>query len=219
MADRPVFITANEYPFFRTEDIEFTWNSGLAVSQKQKNICAVHENFLHQYPERKILEISSKSMQEGGREMSAMNLLKYVPDLKKRIPVENIYQAGKVFENGGPYKDLLEVASCQAKKDERLKNSGKIQKFVFGEKEFPFYPKSLFYNYIYISALFENEELLDILLQYDSFTDIEFNPKKGISSQAQAAAICVALINLGWKEEMRDPVLLLKLLNNGEIER
>lgn len=50
--------------------------------------------------------------------------------------VESAFQAGKIFEKGGPYIDLLGVSSKIAKRDERLKNSGRIIAFEFDGKRF-----------------------------------------------------------------------------------
>jgi len=137
MAKRPVFVTKEKIPFYETLDVEFIWNRGLAKSQKQKNVKAIHEEFFRQMPEKKVLEISSKSMQEGGTRLSAFSLKKFVPELGKSLPVECVYQAGKVFEHGGPYTDLLHVTPHDAKTDERLKNSGPMIYGVFDGKNFP----------------------------------------------------------------------------------
>ena len=66
MAKRPVFIPQGEVPFARAIETEFSWNGGFAPSQKQKNIRALHGAFLAAHPDARVLEISSKSMQENG---------------------------------------------------------------------------------------------------------------------------------------------------------
>lgn len=101
MAKRPVFIPQGEVPFARAIETEFSWNGGFAPSQKQKNIRALHGAFLAAHPDARVLEISSKSMQENGPALSAFALAKYVPALGRSVPVENVFQAGKVFEGGG----------------------------------------------------------------------------------------------------------------------
>lgn len=72
----------------------------------KKNIVALHNNFLAEFPEHRILEISSKSLQELGTKLCAFSLTKFVPALGADIPVECIYQGSKVFSNGGPFTDL-----------------------------------------------------------------------------------------------------------------
>lgn len=204
MAVRPVYIPKNSAPFYDTVNIEFKWNGGFAVSQKQKNIKAIHDGFMMIYPNEKPLEISTKSLDETGVKLSAFNLMKYVPELDRSIPVENVYQAGKVFANDCQYTDLMLVSPRQAKRDERLKNSGRLIKFRFNGQDFPLIPKSFFYNYIYLNAILENKELAQKLPEYNGFTDIEFNPQKSVSTQAKSVAIYVALSKLGLTEKIRD---------------
>ncbi|KIR03375.1 hypothetical protein P261_02190 [Lachnospiraceae bacterium TWA4] len=201
MANRPVYVVREKEPFYSIMDVDFQWSSGFAKCQKQKNIVALHEGFHNIKPKLNILEISSKSLQEEGILMSAFNLQKYVPSLKKTVSVECAYQAGKVFKNGGPYTDLFASTSREAKRDERLKTSGELIGFEFEGQKFPVTPKSLFYDYLYINALFENKELAKKLLNYDAFTDIEFNPKTALNCQARAAATFVSLYRMGLIEK------------------
>jgi len=211
MARRPVFITNEKAPYFTVCNVDFIYNSGMAPSQKKKNITAIHEAFHRVVPEMKVLEISSKSMQKNGDLLSAFNMKKYVPSLGKSICVENIYQAGKVFENGGPYTDLLNVSPKEAKTDERLKSSGKIIKFVFDGKDFPAEPVNMFYDYIYMNALLENDDIAKTLFEYDAFTDIEFNPQKSINCQARAAAVFLSLSKLGLIDKVKDPDMFIEM--------
>mgnify|MGYP004522459925 FL=1 len=204
MAKRPVYVAKMEAPFYSAEMIEFDWNGGFAKSQKQKNITAIHTGFKRRHPDKEVLEISSKSMQEYGEALSAFFLKKYVPDLGESIPVECVFQAGKVFEKGGPYQDIMEKTPREAKRDERLRNSGVLVSFWFDGKTFPLIPRTVFYDYIYINALFENPELAAEVMKYDAFTDIEFNPDKSINCQAKAAATFVALTRMGLIDKVRD---------------
>lgn len=204
MAVRPVYEVRESAPFFNVINVEFEWNGGFAKSQKQKNIRAIHDNYQSQRPDKKVLEISSKSMQEGGESLSAFFLPKYVPELGKSVPVECVFQAGKTFQNGGPYKDLLSVTPREAKRDDRLKNSGRLLSFMFDGQEYPLIPKTIFYDYIYMNALLENQELAKTALQYDAFTDVEFNPEKSLNCQAKAAATFVALSRMGLVEQVKE---------------
>lgn len=197
MATRPVFMPISKPPYLTAWDAEFVYNGGFAVSQKQKNITAIHNAFHARFPDKKVLEISSKSMQEGGTELSAFHLRKYVPSLGKSIPLENVFQAGKVFKNGGPYTDLLHVSPKEAKQDERLRTSGPLIAFRFESQGFPLQPQTAFYDFLYINALLENEDLANTVLKYDAFTDVEFNPAKSINCQAKSAAMFVSLQRSG----------------------
>ncbi|MCM1131877.1 MAG: hypothetical protein NC340_00235 [Ruminococcus flavefaciens] len=204
MAVRPVYMPKNSAPFYSIVNVDFKWNGGFAVSQKHKNIKAIHDGFMLIYPESRPLEISSKSLVEAGVRLSAFNLMKYVPELGRSVTVENVYQSGKVFANGCQYTNLLLVSPKEAKRDERLRNSGKLVGFRFDGQDFPLVPESLFYNYIYLNALLENPELAQKLTEYNGFTDIEFNPQKGLSTQAKSSAVFVSLANLGLTDRIRD---------------
>ena len=59
--------------------------------------------------------------------------------------------------------------------------------------------KTFFYDWLYIHTLVqeENAALAEGILAYDAFTDIEFNPKRSINCQAEAAAIFVSLSRQG----------------------
>lgn len=201
MATRPVFVTRNKAPFADVCSPEFTWNPGFAVCQKQKNIAALHAAFCRRFPEKKVLEISTKSLQEEGVRLSAFNLPVFVPSLDRCIPVECAYQGSKVFAQGGPYTDLYSSAPKEAKCDERITSSGALIGFCFEGREMPVIPKSIFYNWLYINALIQNPQLSQPLLMYDGFTDIEFNPQSSISCQAQAAAMFVSLHRLGLTDK------------------
>lgn len=111
MAQGPVFTVRSRAPYHGVAQVEFTYNPGFAVVQKQKNIAALHEGFRSRFPDRRVLEISSKSTQPGGVELSAFNLQKFVPELQRSAPVECVYQGSKVFGAGGPFPDLMEGTS------------------------------------------------------------------------------------------------------------
>ena len=204
MANRPVFSTSSKAHHVDIFPVEFVWNKGLAPSQKQKNIVAIHEGFKRRFPERKVLEISSKSLTSLGVKLSAFNLKKYVSSIGKYVPVECIYQGSKVFAAGGPFADLYLGTSRAAKGDSRLKSSGALRSFSFEGKIYPLTPVTAFYDWLYITTLMENKELADELLQYDSFTDIEFSPEKSKNCQARAAALFVALHRKGLLEFVKD---------------
>ena len=126
MAKRPVYIPIPAPPFYRRIEVEFTYNQGFSAAQKRRNIEAIHRAFLRMYPDKTPLEISSKSLNPLGISLSAFNLKKQICSLKIEIPVENAYQGGKKFVCGGPYTDLYYVSPKEAKRDERLQNSGSI---------------------------------------------------------------------------------------------
>jgi hypothetical protein len=193
MAERPVFISSvKEKGYVSKQDIEFEWFPGFSVKQKQRSIDSFHKNFKELYPSSNVLEISSKSDKELGVALSAFNLMIKTKN-NKEFSVETAFQASKVFETGGPFVDLYEKTSKEAKKDPRIKNSGELLYFQFFGRRWELEPKTLFYDWLYINALSFNKELSKEVVQYDAFTDIEFNPQKSINCQARSVALYVSL--------------------------
>lgn len=191
MANRPVYLAKNSAPYVECVNTEFKFYNGFSMKQKRLSIQSLHDAFLKIYPNKNLLEISSKSENPFGIEISAFNLKFFHND--NLFTVESAYQASKVFENGGPYVDLIDKTSRDAKKDERIKSSGQLMNFNFFDEIFQIEPKSYFYDWLYINALKFNSELAEKILKFDAFTDIEFNPKKSFNCQAKAAAIFIGL--------------------------
>ena len=195
MANRPIYIIGNSSTLpVEQVNVDFKWFSGMSISQKQKSISSLHDSFSKQHSANKCLEVSSKSMDKLGIALSAFNLSFVLKN--STISVECAFQGSKVFTNGGPYTDLYTKSSKEAKKDERIKNSGSLEKFIsLSKEEWPLSPKTLFYDWIYLNALHLNQDLVQQLLSYDAFSDIEFNPKKSINSQAYSVALYLYLHN------------------------
>jgi len=85
--------------------------------------------------------------------------------------------------------------SREAKKDPRLLESGDLIAFNYDDEDWPLMPPTVFYDWLYCSALQQNKSQAEALLQFDAFTDIEFNPVKSINCQAASAAIFISLTN------------------------
>lgn len=194
MAQRPVFVPSFEGDrLVETRMVEFTWFAGMAVSQKQKSIVSLHEAARQSLGVKSVLEISTKSTLPLGVELSAFNLSYQPPGSAKRYSVEVLFQSSKVFIQGGPYRDIREMSSGEAKKDPRLTTSGQLIGFNSGGKDWPLVPKTAFYDWLYLNVLKSQPDLAEQLLDYDAFTDIEFNPNKSINCQAYSAALYVSL--------------------------
>lgn len=193
MAVRPIFI-ASDAELVETVKVEFEWFAGFSISQKQKSIAALHSAASKILKEEaaSLLEISSKSTEELGIKLSAFNLTIVLKD-GTTTTVESVFQGSKVFERGGPFKDLIRKSSREAKKDDRIRNSGRLLKFTSNGIDWPLDPPSAFYDWIYINALHLHPTLAEQVLQYRAFTDIEFNPKKQVNCQAYSVALYVAL--------------------------
>lgn len=194
MAKRPVFIPAAEGPtLVNTRHVEFHWFPGMAVSQKQKSVDSLHTAARKLSGVNSVLEVSSKSRQELGVALSAFNLTFTTLKHKRTYSVECAFQGSKVFEHGGPYVDILDMTSRDAKRDERLRSSGRLIGFRFFGVEWGLEPQTAFYDWLYIKALEKQPSLTDQLQDYSAFTDIEFNPERSINCQAYSVALYISL--------------------------
>jgi hypothetical protein len=200
MAERPIFVPwptglrlVKEVPF------TFAWNPGFAPVQKKKNVRALHEA-ARAGGYGPLLEVSTKSDVVLGQRLSAFNLKVRHRDLGE-IPLECAFQGSKVFERGGPHPDLYSVEPRAARHDPRIRESGRLIEFRFDGLSFPTEPKTAFYDWLYISAIFPHRVYLKRLKKYAGFTDIEFNPERSINCQARSCAIFVAMMTKGILEE------------------
>ena len=187
---------------FKEIEVEFKYYNGFAISQKRKSINALHESICQLDKSFNILEVSTKSTNPIGVALSAFNLRFFDEDSRNEYPLENIFQSSKVFEHGGPYRDLLNVHPKDAKRDERLKTSGKLTCFNYNNVVWELEPKTVFYDWIYIHSLYRNKYLTTKVIEYNAFTDIEFNQEKSINCQARSAAIFVSLSRKGILDEV-----------------
>lgn len=195
MAERPIFVPVERGPdFVREISLEIPWASGFAPVQKKKNIKALHEAAAKR-GFAPLLEISTKSDVVAGQHLSAFHLR--VQSKVGMIPLESAYQGSKVFERGGPYTDLYDADARTAKRDPRLHNSGRLIRFEFDGYKFPLVPQTVFYDWLYLTAIYPHREWLKERLteheKFAGFTDIEFNPNKSINCQARSCALFVAL--------------------------
>ncbi len=201
MANRPIFLTTNNPKrLFEEKGIEFKFYNGFSLTQKAKSIVSLHENAKEEGIEN-ILEVSTKSDTPVGWALSAFNLMvEFEGD--KEISLECAFQGSKVFEDNVQYKDIYFKQSIEAKKDARLKSSGAIIGFDFEGEFWKNEPKTAFYDWMYMNALYKNNfDVVEELLLYDAFTDIEFNPKKSVNCQARTCAVLVSLMRLDLIDE------------------
>ncbi|EGL53080.1 hypothetical protein MAMP_00268 [Methylophaga aminisulfidivorans MP] len=194
MAQRPIFIPCfHSDCLVRIEYVDFVWYPGIAPSQRKRSVSSLHsaarEKDLCKHP----LEVSTKSEDKVGCQLSAFNLSVKTEKHKPAFTVETAFQSSKVFQNGGPYEDLLYGSSLSAKKDSRIKNSGDLLKFKFFGTEWGLEPKTAFYDWLFLNALKKNPWAIEQLDDFDAFTDIEFNPKKSINCQAYSVALFQSL--------------------------
>lgn len=217
MARRPVFFPVlTGAPYVGMRVLDFEWYPGFAKTQAQKSIASLHRaaELIGLKP---VLEISSKSHQKLGVMISAFNLS--VKLYGRTMSVESAFQGSKVFQNGGPFHDLYQVPGKQAKKDARLRSSGELVGFNLLGKEWPIEPKTAFYDWIYINALYQHPELADQVLSFAAFTDIAFSPQKSLNCQARSAALFVALARRGDLQKVVSGEEAYLEVLNGETKR
>lgn len=193
MAERPVFIPQQgTRELVKELYFSLTWNPGFAPVQKKKNIVALHQAAARE-GYAPLLEISSKAEDKLGQHLSAFHL-KVREAGAEEIRLEAAFQGSKVFEKGGPYTDLYVLEGREVKRDPRLQASGQLMGFRFNGFSFPLEPKTVFYDWLYINAIYPHRAWLERLYKYTGFTDIEFNPSKSINCQARSCALFVALM-------------------------
>ena len=199
MARRPVFLPLPPAEQRLVEEIslEFGWHPGFAPIQKMKNVTALHEA-ASTSGLSPLLEISTKSGDKLGRHLSAFHL-KVKSDRFGNMPLECAFQGSKVVERGGPFTNLYAVDGKTAKRDPRLRDSGRLIRFEFDGVVFEREPKTAFYDWLYLNAVFPYREWLERLSGYKGFTDIEFNPSRSINCQARSCALFVALM---WRNQL-----------------
>lgn len=193
MAERPVFVPRTDGQRLVEEVLlRFSWHPGFAPSQKKKNVVALHEAArLKGYG--RVLEVSTKSGERLGQKLSAFHL-KVEVEGRDPIPLESAYQGSKVFEHGGPFVDLYDAEPREARRDPRLKTSGALRGFEFCSDFWQLEPKTAFYDWLYIRAIYEHRDYLQRLTEYDAFSDIEFNPGVSLNCQARSCAMFVSLL-------------------------
>lgn len=231
IATRPFFI-ANQNTDNRAyyeDSVSFTWHNGMSWQVRQRSSDAMREAILKKLniekaKEEEFLEVSTASRNyEIGTGLSALNLIYTDPQTRESYPVENWFQAAKVFgmagNEKGPYPELLKVRLAkryvnpspdkktvlQMKDDPLFQsiqndiNGASLTHFCMSRMTYPAVPRSAFYDYLYVSALNQrqNGKLADAVLSYRIFTDIMFNPgfgkRRRYNTQARSCAIYVSL--------------------------
>ena len=219
MADRPIYIPSYKSALLvETKFVEFTWYPGMAPSQKQKSVVALHQAAKEAAICKHPLEVSSKSLDELGVQLSAFNLSCKTETHGREFTVETAYQSSKVFNRGGPYRDLLYGSSIASKKDPRLKESGDLIGFHFFGTHWPLEPKTAFYDWVYLNALRKNHWAIEKLDDFDAFTDIEFNPTKSINCQAYSVALFKSLNGRGLlADALKSQEAFLEVIGNRPV--
>ena len=198
MAERPVFLPKNSWPFYTTEEVSFKWYAGFALIQKRRNIEGIHEAYLTLHPQARLLEASSKSANPFGESLSPFYLEGELDG--RKYPVECIFQASKVFQKGGPFPQLLDMPAVKAKTTSLTKSAGPLLYYEYAGERWPLDPRGWLFNYIYLKALQGHPEKLAEIEGYTGFTDVAMSPK-GSTCQAEALAMALGLRHKGLFDE------------------
>jgi type I restriction enzyme M protein len=206
MAKRLYFIAKPSYQGLIVEKtIHFENFRGQSLNQKHKSIESMHHAIRAYESGGKILEVSTISPNPLGRKLAGVTLSAETRD-GQEVPVMNIFESAKVFEKGGPYRDLLEADPFTVSEDKRLTQSGRLLGFHFENTPYSLTPRHLFFDWIYMGALYKRKELHEELAVYDMVTDIEYNMQSMFASSARACAYFISLYHAGLLDEvMKDP--------------
>lgn len=211
MARRPVFVPDSDKPYVSEVSLDFEYFLGSSIQQKQSSVASLHASYVARFPSSRVLEVSSKSERDIGVQLSAFNLMIEYPG-RGSYSVECAFQASKVFLHGGPFVDLFNASSRAAKTDRRLRESGELVGFKYLTDQFPLDPKTYFYDWLYASALCRHDKLVEQVMMFDAFTDIEHNPERAINCQARTVAKVVGLARAGLlADALQSPRAFLEL--------
>ena len=210
MAIRSVFTGVAKYPYYEQVDVSTVWFGGFALSQKRKCELGLHMNFNAAYPDIKVLEISSASLQSLGAKLSAVKLSKFTQ--KGVTSLESAFQCSRIYSDGvrrvGPFPEYLFLPGKKCKKIVKEASLGMHSyEYLFDGMTFyaPEFHISLFYDYLYLNALLEpeNQAVREELLSssFLAFTDLA---TLALNSQARSAAIFRGLDMAGLIDEVRD---------------
>lgn len=212
MAHRLVFTPKPTFPWFQETPVTFEWVPGLAKSQAQKSIRNLHVSARKELRIERILEVSTKSEDILGQQLSAFNL-----KISRGVHIsslESTYQASKIFDLSVQFLDLLDVDALVAKKDPRLRNSGKLTGFRFENQVFNLLPSPNFYDYLYIRALLESG-FHEKIVNFQAFTDHAFSGTgkievgKSVNCQARSLAIFIGISGAQNIESILGELLVL----------
>ena len=217
MEYKPVFMPrVGSDNLVKTDMVRIERHVGFATRQKKKTLNDLHRVIKKKYGFKNVLELSTKSGNKLSFPLSPYSL-QVTNDNGQKSSVENAFQASKVFEQGGPYLDLLTEKPRQARKDERLISSGELTGYDYFGMEWGVEPLTTFYDWLYINALKQHPELHEEVIQYQAFTDISFNPKKSVHCAAYSLAMFVALHKRDLLEGVEDPGTFYDVVTSFEL--
>ncbi len=141
---------------------------------------------------RRTLEISSRSSDRLGRDLSAMNL-PAADDLHGRS-VESVYQAAKCYGDGGPDTQLHRSGYEAKRRDRERRRQGPLAGFRHEGRQWPPETGSAFYDWLWTRSALRHcgHGVVERLQRYDGFTD-QFHRPAALACQAKTAAIVAGM--------------------------
>ena len=115
----------NEEKVFDEAIVTFIYIKGMAFSQKVKNVLSFPSSIQELFPNDRVLEISTKSSDPLGGALSAFNLT------IDSCPVECLYHASKVFEDGTCFEFLKDYSPRDAKRYMRENVKGELRGYRY----------------------------------------------------------------------------------------
>ena len=141
---------------------------------------------------RRTLEISSRSSDRLGRDLSAMNL-PATGDPHGR-PVEAVYQAAKCYGDDGPDTRLSRSGYEAKRHDRERRRQGPLAGFRHEGRQWPPETGSAFYDWLWTRSALRccGHGVVERLQRYDGFTD-QFHRPRAVACQAKTAAIVAGM--------------------------
>ncbi|WP_019680611.1 DarT1-associated NADAR antitoxin family protein [Ruminococcus flavefaciens] len=175
-----------------SRNVSFERALGISAADKKRSVVSLHEMLIECDSASNPLEVSINGKEPLGIRLGAFNL---------RLDghaFESVVQSSKIFTNGGPYHELLNIQPKEAKRDKRIKQSGEVIGFNYKGIEFPTEPGTAFFDYIYINAVKQtlNVDEIKKIAEFTHFTDSEFNPPRSINTQAKSVAIIKLMLDI-----------------------
>jgi hypothetical protein len=210
-ATRCYYLPSANAPYFSEGLATFQFVAGRDSWTHSANSRSLVASIHKLEPEAKVLEVSTASETDLGVRLSALNLM--LGTDWGTHSVEKVFQASKVFEDGGPFLDILDLPG-NPKSHAKLTVSGKLIGFAGPEgREVRADGTSAFYDRLYLSALIQNSELLLEAQNFDVFTDLRFakrikgfSPTQPINTQARSCAIAKSLFMKAGLTELENYV-------------
>ena len=136
---------------------------------------------------RRTLEISSRSSDRLGRDLSAMNL-PAAGDPHGRS-VEAVYQAAKCYGDGGPDAHVSRSGYEAKRRDRERRRQGPLAGFRHEGRQWPPETGSAFYDRLWTRSALRHcgHGVVERLQRYDGFTD-QFHRPRALACQAKTAA-------------------------------